>query len=319
MLLAIKEEKIKQEIKKIKEIKIIHKNIEYKEGILEYLEKYKKINFIIISENLPGQISLLELIKKIKKKNKKIHFIILSENYSEELNEYANVLDSKNFNATQLFDFMETKEDLSSLKNSKNNSQKIVQIHGTPGAGKTTFTFVLAEILSKKNNKKILMIDHDTVNESLTKLYQKEKIEKEMIQIKSNLFLLNIKKIEQQNINEIYYFKKIKNNFHYILIDNENCYDYKNKIYINNNIFIFEPNILELNKINKKIFKLNHLQMILNKINACSIDDTIIQNIFPKIKIKKIKYSEKINKIINEKSIEGLGKKEKEIFINLLN
>ena len=316
--MAIKEEKIKKEIKKTKEIKLIHKNIEYKEGVLEFLEKNKKINFIIISENLPGQIEITELMEKIKIKNKKINLIVLSEQPMEEWNQYANILESKNFKIKQLLKLMEINIEKSQLKNSKKNPQKIVQVIGNTGAGKTIFTFIFAEILAQKKNKKILIIDNDIEKESLTKFYGKEKIEKEMVTIKPNLFLLSVKKLNQHSVDEINYYEKIKNNFQYILIDSENKYYFKNKKIININIFIFEPNILELNKINKKILKINNLKIILNKFNSYSIDTKVIQNIFPKIKIKKIKYNKKINKIINENSIECLNKKEKEVFMNLL-
>ena len=78
ILTAIKEEEIEKEIKKINKINIVNKNIEYKEGILEVLEKNKNINYIIISEILPGEIEFNKLLEKIKVINNKIKIIILS-------------------------------------------------------------------------------------------------------------------------------------------------------------------------------------------------------------------------------------------------
>ena len=76
---------INEELKKEKNINLICRDISYKEGIIEILEKEKYFlenkknienNFIIIDENLPGEIELEKLIKKILEKNKKIKIII---------------------------------------------------------------------------------------------------------------------------------------------------------------------------------------------------------------------------------------------------
>ena len=73
-------------LQKEKNIKIMNKDIIYKEGILEILEIKKEIDFIIINYDLPGKISIEELIQKIKKINKKIEmiFILEKENIEKE-------------------------------------------------------------------------------------------------------------------------------------------------------------------------------------------------------------------------------------------
>lgn len=60
--------KLNNELKKQKNINIIGKDIQYREAILELLEKNKNIDYIIINEKIPGQINIEELIKKIIKK-----------------------------------------------------------------------------------------------------------------------------------------------------------------------------------------------------------------------------------------------------------
>ena len=69
ILIAINNIKIFEELKKEKNINIISNDIQYKEGILEILEKNKNIDFIIINEKLYGQIKIEELIKERKKVN----------------------------------------------------------------------------------------------------------------------------------------------------------------------------------------------------------------------------------------------------------
>ena len=77
ILTAIKNEKTFRELKNNKNIKITKNNIQYKEGILEILENNKKINYIILNEDLYGQITIEELISKIKFINNKIKIIII--------------------------------------------------------------------------------------------------------------------------------------------------------------------------------------------------------------------------------------------------
>ena len=76
IITALDNPKINNELKNDKNIEIIGKNIFYKEGILEIIEREKIINYIIIDYNLPGELTLEEIIKKINKNNKKIKIII---------------------------------------------------------------------------------------------------------------------------------------------------------------------------------------------------------------------------------------------------
>ena len=77
IITALDNPKINNELKNDKNIEIIGKNIFYKEGILEIIEREKIINYIIIDYNLPGELTLEEIIRKINKNNKKIKIIIL--------------------------------------------------------------------------------------------------------------------------------------------------------------------------------------------------------------------------------------------------
>ena len=75
--------------KKLEENELhIIKDIQYKEGIIEYLEKENDINFLLINELLPGNIDLKNLIEKIKIKNSDIKIIIFLENKNQELENY---------------------------------------------------------------------------------------------------------------------------------------------------------------------------------------------------------------------------------------
>lgn len=79
IITAINNPKLNEELKKEKNFEVIGKDIQYKEAILEILEKNKDINIIIINEKLPGEIKIEILIEKIKLINKKVKIIFILE------------------------------------------------------------------------------------------------------------------------------------------------------------------------------------------------------------------------------------------------
>lgn len=85
ILTAIGNPVLNDKLKKINNLNIINNDIQYKEGIVEILEINKEIDFIFLSQILPGNINLNELIDIIQEKNKKIKIILILENYNEEL------------------------------------------------------------------------------------------------------------------------------------------------------------------------------------------------------------------------------------------
>lgn len=82
--------------KKLKECQIgeiIGTDIQYAEGIIEFLEENKDIDLIILSNILPGEYDLKKIINEIKKKNESIEIIV----FLKEKDEYIeNFLNSKN-------------------------------------------------------------------------------------------------------------------------------------------------------------------------------------------------------------------------------
>ena len=56
VLTAIGDKYLNEKLKKEEEIEIVENDIFYKEGILEYLEKNKNIDILILYEKLPGEI-----------------------------------------------------------------------------------------------------------------------------------------------------------------------------------------------------------------------------------------------------------------------
>ena len=327
IITAINDEEIFEKLKKQKNINIISNDIQYKEGILEILEKNKNIEYIIINENLFGYIKIEELINKIKKINNKINIIIILN--KKDLIKEKYLLKNK-----IKFIYIE-KISVQKILEKIFNKNKIIAIIGNEGTGKTITVMNLSQILIKYKNKKVLIIEDNIKNNSILKIYNinNKKIinnkinNNKIIKLNNNLYLLNIKKILINNkkdkikiINEI---NKIKNNYDYIFIDIQNINSYKiyEKI-ITENILIINPNILEINKIKQFIIKNKiELKLILNNYNQNSISEKILKNIFKnKIKIiQKIENNKNYNLIINNNfDINYLDKKTENKFINII-
>ena len=85
IITAINNPQLNEELKKEENFEIIGKDVQYKEAILEVLEKNNTIDLIIVNEKIPGEINLEILIKKIKLINEKIKIIFILEKENNEL------------------------------------------------------------------------------------------------------------------------------------------------------------------------------------------------------------------------------------------
>ena len=325
IITAINNEKIFKELKSEKNIKIVSSDIQYKEGILETLEKNKNINYIIFNENLYGQIKIEELIKKIKKINNKINIIIILNKKDLIKQEY--LIKNK---IKYIY-----KEDMSTDKMLEIifYKNKVIGMIGNEGSGKTIITLILSEIISKYKNKKVLIVEDNINNNSILKIYKlKNKYKNnysknKTIKIKNNIYLLNIKsfsnnyiKNKLKIINEI---KRIKNKYDYVFIDMQNINSYEiYKEIIEKNILILNSNILEIEKIKKFVNKNDiNLKIILNNYNENTISKNILEKVFDnKIRvIGEIENNKNFNLIINNNfNLEFLDKKTKNKFLKII-
>lgn len=233
IITAIGNEILNKKLKKENDFEVIIEDIQYKEGIIEYLEKENNIDILIISELLPGNIELKKLIEKIKNINSNIEIIIFLENKNTELENYLyakgiynifynnqieieeiiKIINNKNIEINN--ELKEIKQMLlEKQKNKVNNKkiilnklinifnkkqkydlkeEKIISVTGTNGVGKSIFTINLANSLSNSKNK-ILIIDFDILNNSLhTILGIKKYSQKIRNKIKNNNLLKEIK------------------------------------------------------------------------------------------------------------------------------
>ena len=190
IITAIDNPKIFNEIEKNENIKIVGKDLIYKEAVLELLEKNKNIDLIILYEKILGEINFFELIKKIKNINKKIKLIIILENKNEKLENKLKKINIKNIY----------------LKN-KINSKKIIEIINEKNKNKNKKT--------EKNNKKIKKNNKGkTINIKKDYFQNLKKIKNRFFQIKKEI-QKSIKKFFDSNfskVNKIKLKKIIKHN-----------------------------------------------------------------------------------------------------------
>lgn len=335
---AVNNKKIIEKISKNKNFKIIFNNLEYREGILEVIEKIKNIDVIIISELIPGEISIEELIKKIRKINKKIEIIfILNKNDLEKINKLKELKINKIYIEDKNNEKIKNKINILKINNEKIKkntkkikNKKIINIFGKNKSGKTTIIILILNYLLK-NKEKILIIN---INKKIEKYYLKKiKIINNNKFIKINKYEKNLYNIEK-NMDLIFCtkYKQIKNNFEelkkmydYILIDNmENeklqMEYFFNKDYIRNILVIDSEKLgmSELQRLTKKLKKYEQnqrrsLHIIENKYKVSSVSPAVIKEIFEKeIEIHEI-YKKRYYKKILEKFLQN-----KKIKINKL-
>lgn len=88
IITALGNEKIARKIQENTTAKIIGTDIQYQEAVIEILEKNNKINLLILSSILPGELNIYEFINIIKYKNPKLEIIIILEKENNKLKEF---------------------------------------------------------------------------------------------------------------------------------------------------------------------------------------------------------------------------------------
>ena len=186
IITAIAEENI---LKKIIKNKLVeNKNILYREAIIDIVKKDKKINIIIISEKIPGEISLIKLLKNIKKINKKIKIIIILENkkIEEKLNK-INITDIYYNNIFSIYKLIKNLKEKRNI-NLKNN---IIQLKNNIFKSKK-------HNLEKDKKNVICIFGEDRINRKIMELI----IEKNLIIKNIKIVIINLKINKRKNINK---------------------------------------------------------------------------------------------------------------------
>ena len=300
IITAMNNPNLNEELKNENNIKIIGRDIQYKEGILELLENNIEINYIIIDENLPGEIELNKLIENILEKNKKIKIIItIKKENKNKLNinnkKIIKIYYEKNINLDKLKNY-NNYENISeenilkyNIKNKlinkklnnkkiKNDNSKIINFLGDRQVGKSLTIFNIANFLNNQNYK-ILIIELNSENQCFKTIFKsKIKIQKNKNENKIN----NLKKIKKLN-NKNYKFKylnekilnkliiKINKNMDLIFYNKIINFNLIKKLEKNYNYILLENYFNKNNLLNKKIINNSEKNILIINPNLLGI------------------------------------------------
>ncbi len=314
------------------DIELIGKDIQYKEAILEILEKNDDIDILILSESLPGEIDTIELVKIIKKRKIKLIFIIERENgkLEENLNEEHIDLILYN-NKITINDIVQVikREDLSREDNIKKEIEFLKEI-----VLKNEQKYKIKRVnINIKNTIKNLLKKPSKTEEKSQKKSQKiitffgdDNVGKTtIISTFIKILLKKHQKILLINFNEknddIFLIFEYKNNYHKNVKSNqiiESNYDKNLKLFDGKNLVqnekfdeesfkklitkqekvFIETSIHNNKKLNEKILEVSNKIIFLSQTNLIDISKSrkILQEFFNNNFIKK----EKINIIFNK-------------------
>lgn len=320
IITAIGNSSLNEELSKNKRCNVLCEDIENDERLLEVLEK-EKIDIIFISSQIIQEYNAEELLKIIRNMHQEVFIAFFN----------INNVDFKN-NITQNLKIFENfeieKEEIEKIINmeeeAKENRCKIISIFGARGIGKSTFSTFFAKNVDK-SKVKTLLIDFDLYENSIRtilKIKKQPKFTGEITDLIINreknldilcdldLFFPKAEKIDFFKIHEI--LNNLRKEYDLIIIDTSSDFqnEYTKRIFYNSDdvIFLMEPNILGIKKAKNIIevlqndWKVNDskIKMIINKSNIYQISESIIEEIFPGIKIcGKIKYNDAYNLMIN--------------------
>ena len=174
-------------------------DIQYKEGILEYMDINNDIDYLVMDYNLPGEIDIKDLVNNILEANPLIKIIIINYSDEEKIDGIYQSFKQNNVEDVVKFILMDSNV---MFKENKAIKGKIVTVLGTSGVGKSVFSINLANVL---NSNKKLIIDFDVLNNSLHYLLGvKDYTDKVQRNIRKNILEKTIKQASIQEKDQEY-------------------------------------------------------------------------------------------------------------------
>lgn len=196
VITAIGDETIHNVFKKSGEYEVIGKDIQYQEGILEVFEQINEIELLMMSDFLPGNYSITEIVKKIKRKKSKLTIYILCERETPEIqtlleNHYIEkIIPLKEEETFETNEFYSENDELKKeverlkrenlkLKKEKVKYGKVIVFLGDHNVGKTSIAFMMSQMA---NLSRILLVDFDYGILQITGTERKEEFKKQFNQ-----------------------------------------------------------------------------------------------------------------------------------------
>lgn len=283
IITAIGNNILKEKLEELENYEVLGNDIQYKEGVLEFLEEKKEVEILVISEILEGEIEFKKLISKILKLKEKLEIIVFIEEDNRELknflyekgiykiyknnqvsiDDFKNIIESENSRNTQELaeEVRKLKKIISEQENKvceKNNQGKVISITGSYGVGKSTLIAAICRHSNKTKNR-TLLIDSDIYNKSISVLYNVFPKSIDYINVKNNiikfskyenLFYLEKEFLERCDLLKL--IQELKPEYDQILIDtssNLNNKVYRNILEISDEvIFVVVPTLCDLKK-----------------------------------------------------------------------
>lgn len=320
IITAIGNSSLNEELRQNEKCNILCKDIETDEKLLEFLEK-EDVDILFLSSQIICDYNVEELFKIILNMYPELQIVFFNvnkSNFENVKNKKIKVYEDIEISKFELEEILEYEEE-------KNQHDcKIISVFGARGIGKSTFSTFFAKNVDK-SNAKILLVDFDLFESSIKTILKIKKIPKFTGQIKDlvitkeknfdvlcdlNLYFNDKEKIDFFKVHQI--LGELKKEYDLIIIDTSSNFqnEYTKRIIYNSQdvIFLIEPNILGLKKAKNILEVLEYdwkidnskIKIVINKSNIYQISESIIEEIFPRLKIiGKIKYNDAYNLMIN--------------------
>lgn len=299
IITALGNPKTNEKLKKEKTFEVIGNDIQYKEGIIEILEKNLEIDLIVISEILPGEIEFKDITEKIISINNKIEIIVILE---EENNELKNYLISKGIfnifynNKITNDELIKIIKEIENIKKENEMNEEIKKLKN----------IILEKEREKIINKKIKDAYLKIKNKILNKCKKKNK--KDIIKENKIISIVGTSGIGKSILSAL--FAKLTKDKKILLIDFDIFHQSINSIFNCKR----KGELIKENNINKLIININKNIDLL-----CAIDFLFNENYkIEKNKIKNIleKFSNEYDEIIIDTTSECFFDYTKEILEN---
>lgn len=178
IMTAIGDQNLNHKLKQEDTFEVVAEDIPYKEGIIDILES-KQADFLILSELLPGEVELKELIEKIKKISSNIQIILFLEKKNQELENYLYAKGIYSIfydNQIEIYKVVELMKEENENKQLKRELEELKQLV----IEKENNQLKIKEFLQNKNekmkNRKLLSIKNEEKEEILSKQEQSQVI-----------------------------------------------------------------------------------------------------------------------------------------------
>ena len=275
---------LNENLKNEKEFEILGQDIPYQEGIFEIMEEKNEIDYLILSEILPGENNIEKLIEKIKEKNNNIKIIIILEKRKKEL---ENILYKKGIlkiyynNEVEINEIVSyikeedkkenLKKDNEEIKKELNNLKEIlIKNNIYHNEEENDKNIIKNNKIKNINYKKCRNIENNKFKILDNKKNNKEKINKKIISIVGtggvgkSIVTLNLAKSFKETQNKILIidFDILNNSLHTILGVNKYPQKIKEKLQ-KNDLIKNKINVKELIiKINKKVDLISGINLL---------------------------------------------------------